>query len=296
MLQAARLAPKLLAEAAPLITTFLEGELNADGGAADREGKSDLYYTAFALDALVALRAELPVERVRRFLEGFGLGEELDLVHRASLVRCWASLMSQTGEAVAPALRAGILEQVEANRSADGGYAARAGAPTGTLYNSFLAAGVYQDLGATMPLPFEMGASFEALRTPDGGYANAVGIPLGTTPAASAAAALLVFYELEIPEGIDTWILDQRHPQGGFKAMPEAPIPDLLSTATSLHALACLRKGERGLLGRGHGLTLDFIDSLWTGKAFFGHWDDDCQDAEYVFYGLLALGHLALDS
>jgi hypothetical protein len=40
---------------------------------------------------------------------------------------------------------------------------------------------------------------------------------------------------------------------------------------------------------------LDFIDTLWSASGgFHGHWVDDDLDAEYTFYGLLALGHLSL--
>ena len=39
---------------------------------------------------------------------------------------------------------------------------------------------------------------------------------------------------------------------------------------------------------------LDFIDTLWTGRAFCGHWQDDEVDCEYAFYALLALGHLSM--
>ena len=40
---------------------------------------------------------------------------------------------------------------------------------------------------------------------------------------------------------------------------------------------------------------LNFIDSLWTNEgAFHGNWTDDVVDCEYTFYGILALGHLAL--
>ena len=40
---------------------------------------------------------------------------------------------------------------------------------------------------------------------------------------------------------------------------------------------------------------LDFIDTLWSAEGgFHGHWADDHLDAEYTFYGLLALGHLSL--
>ena len=40
---------------------------------------------------------------------------------------------------------------------------------------------------------------------------------------------------------------------------------------------------------------LDFTDSLWSADGgFHGNWTDDTLDVEYTYYGLLALGHLAL--
>jgi hypothetical protein len=72
--------------------------------------------------------------------------------------------------------------------------------------------------------------------------------------------------------------------------MPQAPMPDLLSTATALHALA----GLQAPLDAIREPCLDFVDSLWTGKAFCGHWSDDVEDCEYTYYGLLAIGHLSL--
>ena len=69
-------------------------------------------------------------------------------------------------------------------------------------------------------------------------------------------------------------------------------MPDLLSTATCLHALASL-EGELPPAFREK--CLDFIDTLWNAEGgFHGHWADDHLDAEYTFYGLLALGHLAV--
>jgi len=84
----------------------------------------------------------------------------------------------------------------------------------------------------------------------------------------------------------------QQHPNCGFLAVPGAPLPDLLSTATALHALACL---ERRIPSTVHERCLDFIDTLWSADGgFHGHWADDHLDAEYTYYGLLALGHLSL--
>ena len=72
--------------------------------------------------------------------------------------------------------------------------------------------------------------------------------------------------------------------------MPVAPIPDLLSTATALHALAGMHVSFEDIKEK----CLDFVDSLWTGRAFCGTWEDDAQDSEYTYYALLALGHLSL--
>ena len=39
-----------------------------EGGFKDRDGKSDLYYTVFGIDGLLALQAELPIARLARRL------------------------------------------------------------------------------------------------------------------------------------------------------------------------------------------------------------------------------------
>jgi prenyltransferase beta subunit len=94
-----------------------------------------------------------------------------------------------------------------------------------------------------------------------------------------------------VPRCAAEWLLARQHPSGGFLASPTAPLPDLLSTATTLHALARL---ECELSGEARERCLDFVDSLWNAAGgFHGHWADDHLDAEYTFYGLLALGHLA---
>ena len=86
------------------------------------------------------------------------------------------------------------------------------------------------------------------------------------------------------------WLLAQAHPLGGFRASPLAPLPDLLSTATALHALASVGLPVTSVREP----CLDFIDTLWSNEGgFHGHWHDDILDVEYAFYGLLALGQLA---
>ena len=286
MLQVARLAPGVLGAAAPRVVDFVRSQLTPEGGAADRAGKADLYYTAFLLDALVALSEELPAREVRPYLEAFGDGEELDLVHRACLVRCWAALgqgwPSET-------FVSSVTEHLARCRSADGSFGMEPGRQRGTLYDAFLALGVYQDVGVPMPAPAVLGAAMAELRTPDGGFSNESELRWGMGPSTAAAVAVLTPRGRPVPDDVAPWLTSQIHPKGGFKAIPAAPMPDLLSTATILHALGILGAD----LGAGRELCLDFLDTLWNGRSFYGHWAEEELDVEYTFYALLALGHLS---
>ncbi len=57
MLQIARLSPKLLGDSRDLVESFVRSQLNPDGAFCNRAGESDLYYTVFSLEALVALQS-----------------------------------------------------------------------------------------------------------------------------------------------------------------------------------------------------------------------------------------------
>ena len=148
MLQVARLSPTLLGDAADLTARFLSSRLNPDGGFQDRDGASDLYYTVFGLEALTALRRDLPAAEVRRYLERHDDVSALDFVHTACLARCWADI-GAASEAPAEAL----LARLESYRTPDGGYSPTDGAGHGTAYGCFLALGAYEDLGAALDNP-----------------------------------------------------------------------------------------------------------------------------------------------
>lgn len=287
MLQVARLAPKLLGDAADLVTTFLRSKLNHDGGFADRSGASDLYYTVFGLEGLMALRADMPGE-VENYVRSFGDGSKLDFVHLSCLARCWAGLPPEVRQ---DAPRDAILARVERFRSRDGSYSVSPGAKLGTLYGCFLALGAYEDLGAQVPDAEAMLRCAARLRTEDGGYTNQEEIDVGLTPSTAAAVTLLRHLGESVDPRVGDWLLSRCRPEGGFFAAPEAPIPDLLSTATALHALSGLHVDLDPIREP----CVDFIDTLWTSKgAFYGNWADDIADSEYTYYGLLALGHLSL--
>jgi hypothetical protein len=286
MLQVARLSPTLLGDAADLTAGFLSERLNRDGGFQDRDGASDLYYTVFGLEALTALRRDVPAADVRRYLERHADPTDLDFVHAACLARCWADI-GAAGDAPAGAL----LERLETHRTPDGGYSPTEGADHGTAYGCFLALGAYEDLGATLDEPDRLADCLAALRAADGGYGNQPGLPAGLTPPTAAAVTVQRRLSRPVEPRAIEWLQARHLPGGGFCASPSVPVPDLLSTATALHALS----GAHASLEPLKEPCLDFVDSLWTNSGgFYGSWGDTVQDCEYTFYALLALGHLSL--
>lgn len=288
MLQVARVAPKLLGESAGLITAFLRGRLHECGGFMDRVGKPDLYYTVFGIEGLMALQESPPVEQTRKWLGTFGEGEGLDFVHLCCLARCHASLGM---EALPEAARMSLAARLERWRTPDGGYHQAAGRGHGSAYGCLIAWGAYQDLGLMPPDALAMARCMDALETPDGAWSNEPGLTLGSTTATAAMLSLYRHLQMPPPPGALAWLERQCLPDGGFLAVPGAPVPDLLSTAVALHALS----DQAEILTRLKEPCLDFLDSLWSAEGgFHGNWTDDVLDPEYTYYGLLALGHLAL--
>ena len=289
MLQVARVAPKVLGDTAELVQTFLTNQQNSDGGFGDRTGKSDLYYTVFGIDALAVFQAEPNVDALENFLRTFEDGDTLDLVHLSCLMRCWGSIGR---DRMPKGLRKTLLNRLESFRKPCGGWDNNPDKMHGTAYGSFLALGGYYDMGKLPPKPLRILQSLKALETPDNAWNNAPDMPVGSTNPTAGAVVLLNNLHLPINADVGQWLRARLHAQGGFVAVPDAPMPDLLSTATTLHALAALQvrlneeETER---------CLDFIDSLWDASGgFHGHWSDDYIDCEYTFYGLLALGYLSL--
>jgi prenyltransferase beta subunit len=287
LLQVARLAPRLLADSTPLVKSFFERQFNEQGAACDRAGEPDLYYTIFALAGAQAMDAAIPFAKTRQWLTSFGDGANLDLVHLGALARCWAVV----GDA-SKAATTSILANLEKFRKIDGGYNSDRGANFGTAYDAFVALGAYEDLGAKPPDALDLIRSLKRLETTDHAWSNRPGQKIGNLNATAGAVTLITHLGFPVNSAVGDWLLAQAAPQGGFLAIPGAPIPDLLSTATALHALACL---ERRIPSEIHERCLDFIDTLWSAEGgFHGHWADDFLDAEYTYYGLIALGHLSL--
>jgi prenyltransferase beta subunit len=285
MLQVARLSPRVLGESTGLVGHFFRQQLAPRGGFADRTGQPDLYYTVFGLEGLIAIHHDLPPV-VADYLRSFGAGEALDFVHACCLARAWATISRTDADLDAASLRS----RLESFRSAEGGYHPAAGSREGTAYAAFLALGAYQDLRMPLPDPRRLIASIDGLRARDGAFGNQPRMARGQTSATAAAIAVHRQLHHEVDDALGDWLLARLHPEGGFTAAPDVAMPDLLSTATALHALASLHRPLDDI----RDTCLDFIDTLWTNRGgFYGHWADDHLDCEYTYYGLLALGHLS---
>ena len=279
LLQAARRARGLRPDAAARALAFLRRQARPEGGWCDRAGQADLYYTVFALMGLAALETKVHADAVARYLAGFDDGRSLDLVHLACLARCW-SLARPEGP---PAkTRRAMVSHLETYRSADGGYGPVPGAPQGAAYAVYLALGAAEDLGAAVAEPEGLVRCLRSLRADDGSW--------GPTPATAGAAEVLRDLGRPVEASTVEWLLARQVPEGGFGAFPDAPGPDLLSTATALDGLAAA--GAR-LDGPARDACRRFVLSLHAPDGGFrGHPADDRADCEYTFYGLLALGHL----
>jgi len=286
-------ASDALGESADAVRDFLRRQLAPDGGFQGRDGRSDLYYTVFGFEASLALDAGIALERVADYLNRFGAGESLDFVHLACLARCRANISEVRDEAMYPQVIRDMAEHLRSYRTRDGGFNAAADAERGSAYGSFLALGAWQDLGIDCPNPDDVAGSIQSLQRPDGGYANEATMTASATAATAAAICVLHYLDRPIPDSAVRWLREQAHPQGGFAAirLPAGPaIPDLLSTATALHALSLAGALANDVREK----HLDYLDALWSPVGGFrGHWGDEIVDCEYTYYGLLSLGCLA---
>lgn len=281
MLSTARRAREGLANRAGGVLHFVLSRLTDDGGFRGRGERADLYYTAFALQCLMAMEAKIPPATVG-YIKQFGAGEKLDFVHLCCLARCRNLLGGGFSEAP------GLARRLERYRCADGGFSVLPDAACGSAYGAFLATGAFQDMAQSMPQPQRLMESLKMLRVVSGGYANDARVGLAATSA--TAAAMIVMRQGGLPAecGTAQWLRRQRR-DGGFLAIAAAPIPDLLSTATAIHALAATGQSLDDLRAP----CRRFLDSLWSPTGGFrANQADETVDVEYTFYGLLAEGHL----
>lgn len=266
------------------MAAFVRGQINDDGGFRGRAPRSDLYYTIYGLDCAAALGMDWPRERVAGFIDRCGQGADLDFVHLVCLARCLARYAEGVFDR-----REAVLSELAAFRCADDGFSRTRGEVQSNVYDTFLAFLAFQDLEKGFSDAERIAHCLKPCRTPDGGFANYPGLEAGTTPVTAAAAVLQTHLGLPVDATTGDWLMARCHQPGGFEATAGAPMPDLLSTATALHALSLLQRPLASI----REACLDFVLGLWRENGgFSGTAVDSVTDCEYTFHALLALGNL----
>lgn len=179
------------------VARFIRARQNPDGGFRGRGAASDLYYTVFASSGLMALGAPFSLWRLWRYVRSFGMGDNLDLVHLACLIRLRVvfPMRKSTRRKFAEAL---------AEHQSESAY---------DLFMKLLA----EDYLAESNFPDE-----PLYIPPD-------------DPTTNLAAAVVVNRQID-PVTEDA-LFERICPSGGFAATGNLQSADLLSTATALFAL-----------------------------------------------------------
>lgn len=294
--------------------TYILNQQNTDGGfggrglppeegdeAATPEGReSDLYYTAFAIRSLVALKAFAPeaAQRVASFLEASRHRDSsvIDVVswlYSALMVQASAGIdLLAQAESDWPQKLAAILEGF---RTSDGGYAKTHEGALGSTYHSFLVVLCYELIGQTLPDPERLVKFIRDRQRDDGGFVEIAPMKRsGTNPTAAAVAVLTIHSAIgkHLREDVLAYLNDVRSDEGGFQANTRIPFADTLSTFTGY--LTCLDLDARSAVDPKR--LESFILSLEQPQGGFraATWDQ-ATDVEYTFYALGTLGLLWSD-
>jgi hypothetical protein len=292
-------------EALDRVVGFVESQRTEEDSFKDKSGKADLYYTLFGWILSYILGIRLEQKKMTSYLSQQDTGK-LDLIHYAAYMRCRMIRQLMKGGKAGLLLRSLFSTDIKALDEFDG-------LPHNDMqspYTQFVWLSLLEDTGQIKKFkvrssgfnvpgsmfrvstsqrslnfkPETLNFDFSPYHVKGGGFMNARDGLTATTNATVAALAVkgqLAGYK----ENEDLFFLrDLQEASGGFSAAKASPVPDLLSTATSLFMLSCY--GNRPKYP-----VRDFIEAHWLDSGgFSATLLDDKSDVEYAFYGLLALG------
>ena len=286
---------------------FILSQQNDDGGFGGRgmpsedrsappEGReSDLYYTAFAIRALSALRGFEgdDAQRVSRYLLA-SRQRHASVIDVVSWL--YSALMVQAASGIDvladadPGWPVQLAAVLEGFRTADGGYAKTREGAVGSTYHSFLVALCLELINQPVPSPELLVKFMLDRQRDDGGFVEISPMKRsGTNPTAAAIAVLMLHSTIgkHLREDVLAFLKDVRSDEGGFQANSRIPFADSLSTFTGY--LTCLDLDEHKLLSPAR--VEQFIMSLeQPGGGFRAATWDQATDVEYTFYALGTLG------
>jgi len=271
---------------------FVQDCQRDDGGFAGRRGVSDLYYANFALRSadLLAVTDEAFWSGAAQFLHTAPVSDSVEV-----LCLLYGRIMVAQHGVSAGALRSqAVWGALTSHTAPDGGFTIHPGGPA-SVYHTFMAAQSYAILGRPMPHVDNVPGVVLARLCDDGGFTDVPGGARtrgGVNPTAAAVQVLHAYNALEdeVAIGVISFLHAAQRRDGGFAAIPDAPMSDLMSTFTALLTLGMLD----GLDGVRLGPAARFVKRLAYRSGGFGGTEADSEaDLEYTYHGLATVGLLS---
>ena len=268
-------------EAIKRISCFVESQRTEEDSFMDNSGKGDLYYTLFGWMLSYILGIRLDQKKMAVYLANQDI-ESLDLIHYAAYIRCWMIKQLMGKGKVSLLLRSLFTTDIKDMNE----YRGLPHNDPYSPYTQFIRLSLLEDIGRRIKDKNNMMDSLAKYHLPEGGFMNTIDGLMATTNATAAALAVIgQLFGYEENEDI-LYLRDQQKTLGGFAAAKTLPVPDLLSTATSLFMLECYNIKPKYS-------AYDFIEAHWLNTGgFAATLLEDNSDVEYTFYGMLALGTL----
>ncbi len=281
-----------------------------DGGFPNRQGEPDIYYTAFALRTLALANILDPslLSPTYHWLDTLDPSQFPTMVSFYSLIQSRAIanyLRSREPIGKWEDFRSRASSCLSEFRTSDGGFAARRGSHSTTIYQTFLGLLCCELLDLSFPDLTSCTTWLSERQLADGGYADTATVPSsGTNPTAAAAAIWQMTGSVppSVAERILQFLRSVYVPHTGFTAHARITIPDLLSTFTGLWTAYAL--GDTTFIAAdkltAHVCCLQSPEGgFWAGPwevpgriSFLADAKHTAPDVEYTFYGLASLALL----
>ena len=268
------------------IAAYIKSQEVETGGFRNKIGDADLYYTFFGLMCALLLGVKVRIKQHRNFLKQFDI-KQLDLPHFVAYVQTARLLFAFLVPAFLHRRGVGLVSSFiplgvahDLNRLMNDNKRVPMNDPC-SPYSVFLAKIAVGMEKSDIQWYREQMSGYQ---TTSGGWSNIRG---GTSPSLNATVSgMMILWQMKqaVPLRTIEWLKAQQHPSGGFMAVPDAPVPDLLSTSTALLALNTYNNTSCYPVK-------EFIQAHWRDNGgFAGTFADETTDCEYTLYGLLALG------
>lgn len=261
------------------IAHFVLSQRRDEGAFMDKSGQSDLYYTVFGWMLSYVLGLPSDSKKNSVYLASLN-ADSLDLIHYAAYMRCRMIQQLMAGRKIELIFKSFFSTKIKAL----GDFCCVPHNDIQSPYTQFVWLSLLEDTGNHVNDKKDILNSLAQYRADTGGYMNIIDGLTATTNATVAALAIKGQLDGYRDNADIRYLYDLQETSGGFAAVKASPLPDLLSTATSLFMLNCYGMKPKFA-------AWDFIEAHWLDSGgFSATLMEDKSDVEYTFYGLLALG------